>query len=386
MKRIVLILSFIVIAFIGRMNAQSDTVMYKELINDPGKIPNYELIVSPFFMDVSMKNMMVIGFGLGGRATFANKIKIQALYSRPYTKNIFDWNYFDIDDAINHNTEHPNNPSIIVNNEFKQFYNFEVSGGFVISDKTAKKNQIINLASQQTGNIILNTVTSVKTNIRKRSTIRLGYSQFQSIVNLFPDFAGESDNLLTTSNDILHGSGIEYSGVNYDSLENIWTDTYSNFHGIGGWKTNMNVKAVFLGVETEYITNLLIETDKFGKRGTRGVTKLYADIFYGKTTIDDFLFFNSNLTAIESGDEIGTNIIAYSLQVGDGENQLKINDIGFRVGLDSYGITPTKFTSWEDSDEASRRFNFGYKAEIGIRPGIKGNFYGSLGIYLVFNK
>lgn len=365
---------------------KDDIVKYKELENDPNDIPNLEFYLAPAYLDVSMKNILQAGFGLGMQGTISDKMNFHVSYFQPYTSELYSYNNSSADDAVNHNLKNPQDESIVLNQNFNSISSFELGAGLILSDKTASKNVMINLAQQQTGNIIVNTVTSVETNVRKRVAVRGGYYRYSSTNELFAGL--DADYILTTNGDQLYSDGIVYSDVNYDDLYgDIIGRDYTTFDQIGDWLIDASTNSLYVGFELEYITNLIVETETYGKRSNQKAIKFYGDIFFGgKTEVKDFLFFESDPSATNIEEETGTNIVNYKLSVGENENQLPISNLGFRIGFESRGIAPSRFVKWEAKDETTRLLNFGNKFEAGYLPGIGGNYYFRYALMLIINK
>ena len=188
------------------------------------------------------------------------------------------------------------------------------------------------------------------------------------------------------------GDGIKYADVEYNQNEDPiygrtdYTKAEDSYGDYRGWTSNITSQTVSIGISREVIRNIIIDVDNFGKRGNQQVNKLYLDFLFADIAVDKIVFFDSNPEGFEDGNEMGTELKEYDL-VGNGPHRLEINNYGFRFGYESRGISPTKILPWAQQDEITHFVNFGYKAEIGIQPGIKGKgFYLNLGLFLSFNN
>ena len=231
-------------------------------------------------------------------------------------------------------------------------------------------------------------VSNVKTEERKRISLRAGYYHYRGIVDLLPDLA-PGQYFLSTRGDKFYYDGVEYSDIDYTELQDVGDKEYShiyNDNATRGWLTNISVNSIFLGFEMEFISNLVISTDKYGIRSNQKINKIYGDVFYGKPNVNDFKFFKSNTSAIVYGQEIGTGIADFSPKTGNADNEINTSNFGVRLGVESNNIIPTKYIHKEKDHPATKLFNLGAKIEIGYLPGVRSNFFAKLGIMLFFNK
>jgi len=375
---------------------------YTELLNDPYKIPNVEIMISPFWMSMSQSNLMQGGWSAGTNISFGKIIQLDANYATTYTKKYLNINYpgglFSTRKAINLDYQHKNNSSYSVSQDLKRNFQFDAGISFVFNDKERISKDRVTLHQSQytTGNmnVINATVTYVDTKIRKRWLGRLGFQMTNSILELsnLTDMMDDENYYMDDEGNRLYFRGIKYADVAYDESEYdpiygpIMTDASDELYAeINGWVTNISTKTVAIGFSREVIRNLVIDVDDFGKRGNQKISKFYFDVLIAKVDVDDIVFFNSNPEGIETGEEMGTEIRNYKI-AGTGEHRLETNPLGFRVGYETHGISPTKIIPWAEQDEYTRFVNMGYKTELGWNPGIKGKgFYFNMGIFFVIN-
>jgi len=375
---------------------------YTELLNDPYKIPNIEIILSPIWYTIGQSNLLLAGWSAGTYVSFGKHIQLDANYATTYTAKLLNSNYpekiLNARKAINFEYQHKNNVSYSVSQNLRRNFQFDAGFSFIFNDKERISKDRVTLHQSQytTGNtkIINSTVTYIDTKIRRRWAGRLGFQISNSILELsnLTDMMDDENYYADDEGNRLYYRGIKYADVNYDeeSYDPIYgplmTDVSDELYAeINGWVTNMSTKTISIGFSREVIRNLVIDVKDFGKRGNQKISKFYFDVLIAKVSVDDILFFNSNPEGIETGEEMGTEIRNYKIE-GSGAHRLETNPLGFRVGFETRGISPTKIIPWAEQDEYTRALNFGYKVELGMNPGIKGKgFYFNMGLFFVIN-
>lgn len=374
MKKIILI-SILFCLFLSTNANDSDTVKYRLIINDPYNIPKTGISFSP--VDIFAGPDIMVMWNLGVNTMIKNRIVLSGMYSRVYTKKIFDFNYAfatgNLVPSYNVNFTHPGNPSFQTPDNLKASSLFEAGLGLVISDKEKIVNEMINLRSVTGANLIVHTVTNVDTRIRKLIVLRGGLKGY----GIPLDIASKLDNdEYVEANDgtRFYNDGIQFSDINYSGLAEIsqYDKGRTMIRGEnGGWYTNLNSTGYYFGISRQIIRNMAIDAEGYGKRVKSNCNSLYFDVLYAPVKIDDLTFFRSNPSATIIGDEIGTGIKNYTFS-GSGANSIKTNNLGFRIGLSGVGLLPGKFKKWEDRDEITKTLNTGYRMEAGLLPGIKG--------------
>ncbi|GEM_PF-3408915 len=343
--------------------SQMDTVKYSVLLDDPHAISDYSLYITPANFGVSASNLITSGIEVGFKGTFFNKLKADVSYNRAL--------YYDASYSSGRNSmtgkdsEHPKNSSLKVNQEFNRDMGYQLGLGFVLTDKTAYKKVFLSLASQQTGNLIINSVTIVDAKIRRRQNLRAGFIYKSSAAKL----SNDDDYLITERGDQLRRFGIKYADVDYEKFNRV----DSNIEGGMDWYINTASKIGYIGYEVDYIMNYIVDTDKFGKRQSRVTRTVYIDIMFGSSSFGNVRYFKSNPLATDIDDEIGTEIVDYKIDAE--RNNLKTRNVGFRLGYEVFGNARSKASRWENSDDTNSLFSTGYKIEAGYRPGYNGGMY-----------
>lgn len=373
-----------------------NSISYKEVLNDPYHIPNVELKISPVWMNMSLMNLMSIGWGIGTDISITQKIKLDANFNTTYTDKFFHFGYMNLNssDIVNYDYTHKNYSNLDITQDVNKYYSVDAGISIVFNDKDRISKDRVILSAQQSRygnvNVINSEVTYVDSKIRRRWLARVGFQRSNDIYNPWY-MASDIDMYLTDDEgNNFFDDGIQYVDVDYPEDEysvngKEYTLAGDEYEYYEGWVTNVTTNIISVGVSREIIRNFIIDVENYGKRGNRRINRVYFDVLFGDVNVDPFVFFDSNPSGLESGTEMGTQVREYRLQ-GDEEHNIQTNNFGFRVGFESHGISPTKLIPWAEQDEATKAVNFGYKTELGLNPGIKGKgLYFSLGIYLALN-
>jgi hypothetical protein len=361
MKKVIIAIAMLFMVM--QSYSQTDTVKYSVLLDNPHTISNYSFYIAPANIGVSASNIMTVGAEVGFRGTFFNKLKLDVNYNRAL---YYDNSYSSGRDGMTgKDTEHPKNSSLKVNQKFNRDMGYQLGLGYILTDKTVYKKVLLNLASQQTGNLIVNTVTVVDAQIRRRQNLRAGFIYKSSAAKL----SNDDNKFFTDRGDELRNYSIKYADVDYKKLGSVATD----IDGGMDWYINTSSSIGYIGYEVDYIMNYIVDTDMFGKRQSRATRTVYIDIMFGSSSFGNVRYFKSNPFATERDDEVGTEIIDYKIDAK--RNNLKTRNVGFRVGYEVFGNARSKASRWENSDDVNSLFSTGYKIETGYRPGYNGGFY-----------
>lgn len=361
MKKVVIAIAMLFMVL--QSYSQTDTVKYSVLLDNPQTISDYTFYIAPVNFGVSASNLITSGVELGFRGTLLNKFKLDVNYNRAlYYDNSYSGGKGSI---AGEKSEHPKNPSLKVNQKFNRDMGYQLGLGYILTDKTAYKKVLLNLASQQTGNLIVNTVTVVDAQIRRRQNLRAGFIYKSSAAKL----SNDDHKFFTDRGDELRDYDLKYADVDYEKLDRVTTDV----EGGTDWYINTSSSIGYIGYEVDYIMNYIVDTDMFGKRQSRATRTVYIDIMFGSSSFGNVRYFKSNPLATERDDEVGTEIIDYKIDAK--RNNLKTRNVGFRVGYEVFGNARSKASRWENSDDVNSLFSTGYKVETGYRPGYNGGFY-----------
>lgn len=401
-KQILFLLALSIISFVSDAQKKEENALsYSEFLNDPYKIPNLEIKLSPMWMSYSQLNTMLLGWGATTEFTFANRILLDLNYQSTYTKKFLNSNYpgsfFSTSTPINYDYTHKNESSLSITQDIKGYYQFEAGISIIFNDKVRVSKDAVVLHSSQsnlgTVTVINQDVTYVDSKIRRRWSTRIGYQLNRDVIDLYniKDMVGDENYFVDDEGNKFYGDGIGYVDVNYNLYDADYSsynyteadDSYSDYQG---WATNLSAGVISFGLSRDVVKNFVIDVEGYGKRGNQRISKLFFDVLYAASiTVDPIVFFKSNPDGIVTGEEMGTTTKEYQLAT-EGENSLETNNLGFRIGYETHGISPTKIIPWAEQDEYTRYVNLGYKGELGYKPGIKGKgFYMTIGIYLAIN-
>lgn len=401
-KQILFLLTLSIIYFVSPAQKKEEfPLSYLEILNNPYKIPNFELKISPLWMGMSQTNLILVGWGATTNLTFANRVLLDLNYQSTFTKKFLSNNYpesfLSNRNPINYDYTHKNESSISITQNIKGYYQFEAGISIIFNDKVRVSKDVVILHASQSnsGNVTVvnQDVRYVDSKIRRRWSIRIGYQLNNDVIDLYniKDLIGDENYFIDTEGNKFYGDGIGYVDVdyslydaNYSSYD--YTEATEDYSDYRGWVTNLSTSVISIGLSREVIKNFVIDVEGFGKRGNQKISKLFFDVLYAPDiTVDPIIFFKSNPEGIVTGEEMGTTTREYNLAT-NGENSLKTNNLGFRIGYETRGISPTKIIPWSEQDEYTRYVNIGYKGEVGYNPGIKGKgLYMNIGLYLVIN-
>jgi hypothetical protein len=405
MKKPVLILLTTILISLGCFSQNdSNEITYKEVLNDPDKIPNFELVLSPLWANLSLTNIITGGWNIGTKLSVFKKFQFDASYGSTYGEKIFDGNYpgfIGSTEPYNFNYQHANKPAYTVSQDILPISMMDIGLSFTFNNKvrTSKDLVVLHQTQQNLGyaNLISSNVTYVDVQLRRRWQARIGYFISTNTVKLgnIVDLIDDENFFEDKEGNKFFNRGIQYHDVDYNALSDKPTDK-TNLTQPGGegsdffydresWTTSIKSSCIAFGLSREVIRNYIIDVEGYGKRGNQSIRRVYADVLIADVEVSKVSFFGSDPTATKYGDEMGTEIEEFDLS-GSGEHKIETNPLGFRVGYESRGISPTKILPWADQDEVSKVLNLGYKTEIGICPGIKGKgLYFFMGLYATIN-
>ncbi len=360
--------------------AQKDTIYYEEVRDEPYEIPNLYLSIVP--LNINYCGNFHINFGANFQWNIIKQLSLRGNFGMQYP--------IDLDNLFGSNK--------LVSQEFNyantNFRNFEIGLDFAFSDNVRTEDGTVLIKSNRAsvGNVTLitNHVIQTKVQHRRINKIRLGVMQYML------NFYSQNARITTTDGTIFNADdlfgGVKYPGVVYDSLlssegaigsynENQYSEINSNM------KTQQKISIAYLGFSVNNIKNKVIKVQDFGLRGIVSYTSFYCDLMFGKGALSPFQFFGSYTNANIYGEEIGTNLIEYNIDLE--KSDLKFNPVGLRLG---YSIKRPLFSKLPNGFEnkttrVERPVYLSYFLEAGLMPsyGIKRGIFLSAGLAVDIN-
>jgi hypothetical protein len=302
----------------GQAPAPDDksAVTFEELYDEPYAVNKLFIGFQPLYAEASATNTNA-GFGLLAQYYYRDKFNIQAQMRMTYGSAFFD---FARQSALNNSH---------VDLTPQAFQYFELGGTYHIKDfESAGKTKMTLYKSSYKGNKWASRVplqTEVPSKVRRIYGARLGTIVWNSTT--FLNGALSKQNL--TNADIVNESGeglpLTYTVNNREQPFNIFS--------------NIQSAAIYIGGSMTRIRNVAVSFDNYEGGLDDGILTLYADIIYAPMLKLDNVSYNNDQFSVSA---------------------LKMNPIGFRIGLDG------KF---------NRPLSWGYGGEIGYRPSIKGRSF-----------
>ncbi len=406
MRKHILFVFVLLLAGVAATAQDDSKLSYTKLLDDPYRIPNLEIELTPAWFNVSAINIATAGWKAGVKFSPFKSLQVNAGFGSTYAKKVVNGNYpgalFSDYKPFNYSFDHPKNPLFTINQDIQGIRLINAGLSFAFNDKVRTSKDKLTLNSDETnyGNmrVINSDVTYIDVQLRRRWSVGLEYFSNTNTLDLYRlgDLAISDNYYEDEDGNRFYGDGVKYSGVDYQNLSDkpnptidrtipaeVGGDDYD--YGYQGWITNINTKGIAIGISHEVIRNYMCDFENFGKRGNQTIRTWYADLLFASVDVDKLIFFAADTEATIYGYEMGTDTREYDL-TGSGEHKIETNNVGFRIGFESRGISPTRIIKWVEQDEASRMINLGYKFEAGINPGISGKgLYMLLGIYFTFN-
>ncbi len=379
--------TFILHPSFGQDEDTDSKIEIQVLKDDPYDVPTFEFYLMPIQMNVMVNDWVNYGGGAGIRKTFNDKFYLQAngahsyfsvgrLFSQPNTREFVE---------LNRGRE--------LETDYQNLFNFEVGLGYVLSDKSKVKEMNIALGTRAAGQFLIVEASVVPVTQRRKTMLRFGYHQYTMASNML---IGQADDYFKTeSGDIFVRDGIQYANIDYENLDVPYRSsthdqlgTYSTISdfSLSAWYANTTTQSLYVGFESEVITNYIANTEKYGTTAIQTLSRFYADVMLGRTLVSDLRFFDANLDATEYGDEFGDDVKDFTPVIGSGAGEVFINNLGLRLGIEIKGNAPTSLSKWENRTEKDRLFSNGYFFELGMFPGVGFNGFFNFGWRLFFNS
>lgn len=365
--------------------AQNDTIKYENVIDDPFDIPKLYVNISPLVYSASSN--MNFSFGLKSEFNIKDKVNIRenVEIQYPYASMLC---LLDLMDSEYYKYK-------LTNEQL-----FDVGFDITLSDKIREINSPITISATGSyyGNVTVIHSNYIQVSMKHRKLNRLRFGGIKRVSNYT---IGEKDEIYTTNGTIFNNQAsdesysfesgnIIYPDIQYDSLYAYEGDDYYNTYLYSEENGTVRTKADFIGVYIGYsATNVykkIIDVKDYGLRGIVTYKTFYVDGMFGKSTLSPFMFMESNPSATIIGDEIGNELIAYTIDTE--ASDLKPNMFGFRMGWAYHYPMKSKKSEFEvRSKVAERPAYFTFYHEFGLYPGygILQNLYYKIGLNIELN-
>lgn len=254
MKR-TLVLSFLAFCFFQKSNGQN--ISYSIRSDDPHDMKKMVLHLDPFYADCWGTNM-TIGFGIRADYVFTDKLHFALGFRKAYLDMNSGGNSF-------------NSSMVKPGSGLNKLLYFEPSASFSLLDWTSKKNLkiVLSSTSRTSGSY---TITNTKYihvpgTVRQALAARGGITYINAAIS-FSEGDAEKDFKATNQKDKSDFFNFGSYGVKKGG-----SDTY------GGYSM-MKTATLFAGVSYKYITNLIVDVDRWGKRSNASFYDIYFDLMF----------------------------------------------------------------------------------------------------------
>jgi hypothetical protein len=306
-------------------------VTYEELYDEPASINKLFVGLTPLYGELFVTNVNA-GFGLDAKYYLKDKADFHGQFRKTYSSQFFD-------QARN---QVQNQEQSSVDNRAQVFNYFELGGTYHIKDfEASSKTKMFLYKNSYKGNkwaarVPLNAEIPCK--LRKIYGARFGGIVRQSTTDL--DRVLESQEL---TNSVLVNNSDEFLPEQEFGKDGELKDVHVF--------SNMISRGFFLGGSITKIRNVAVSFDKFEEGIDDLIFTLYADFLYSPAiTLDDVVYTRKD----DYGSIIDGSTATYSV------SPIKINDFGFRVGLDG---------------RFNRQLSWAYGGEVGYRPSLQGSSF-----------
>lgn len=359
--------------------SQNDTVKYEVLRDNPDEIPNLYLSLVP--LNLNLTGGIYTNFGANMQWNIIDRINLRANYEMQYPISFDD--LFLINSALYDFEYHSTN-----------FQNIELGLDFTISDNSRLDDGTVLLRSNSVAGtnvtVVTNEVIQTKVKHRRINRVRLGAMQYKL------NFQNQNESITTTDGTVFKVDeifgGVQFPDIVYDSLlAYSWsTDLHNEFQYSDincNLKTEQKISVIYLGFSINSIKNKVIKAQDYGLRGIVSYTSFYFDVMIGKSELQAFQFYNSNPNASLYGEEIGTTLIDYMIDVE--ASGLKFNPLGLRFGYSIkrplFSKLPTNFA--DRTKRVEKPIYLSYSTQAGFIPsyGIKRGLFLTFGIAIDIN-
>lgn len=292
-------------------SSKPGTVNYTVESNDPSNAPNLSFSLNPFIADIYTLNIN-LGYSAELNYRLNNRWEFGGFYRGSYL------------DRFKTTTGNPSVAHGFSDDEEKGVQSFGFNAMFYFKDDLRVINEDIEVKQHSDGSTRVHYVIQVPARRLTLYGFRLGYESFNSSVY--------SEN-----------SNIKFTGAPVNPQIGIYYPTDLD----GRYSAYLNSGYMSIGFCRTRITDIHVDTDKYGKKRTAAVTQLYADLLYSTSAS----YSGMNVAMRDSASQQYNSYAPYTVTS-------PFSKIGMRVGF---------------TQHANYRFQplgvFG--VELGLRPGPK---------------
>ncbi len=306
LRAAILVLGLWVFSGTSTLYAQ-DTLQMQSLYNTrtvsntPEDMNNLHLAISPIYLDANNLN---IAFGYGAELTYLlkNRININARYQRAYMDRAEE--------------DHPDVSPGLAATGSSPSRNFDLGFTYYFRHDTSHAPESIFIERKRLNNSDLSFTVDVPAKRMRLWGARGGFIAFKTFIK-----------------DIENKIGFK-GYLREDPASQI-----INFSG--AYSTMMESNTFYMGISRLDITNLLVEVEGLGMRGSKRRAELYADVMYAPNIV------YYNMSAHGTANSIG-------FQEYNVSRLTPRSRFGARLGYTRWSVSP---------------LGIGFGAEVGVRPG-----------------
>jgi hypothetical protein len=311
---------FLFYASLSVAQPKTPALTFEEIYDDPYGINKLFVSFQPFYGELFATNVNA-GFGLEAHYFHTNKFDAKAQFRKSYSSKFFDFNR----ELAIKNSLMENEPAI--------FNYFEIGGTYHIKDFDVQSTTSVFLYKKKfSANRWASTVplhAEVPARLRKIFGVRAGAAFWKSTADISRALEAQglrNADLVTTGNVPLPDTYVDENGE---------TQNLAVF-------SNISSANLYIGASITRIHNMAVGFNNYDEGFDDGILTLFMDVMFAPSLTLDPVLYNQN---------------EYSVQA------IKLNTIGFRVGIDG------KF---------NREKGWAYGGEMGYRPSIDGRGYFAL--------
>lgn len=362
-----LLLPFFFIFLVFNSYSQKETISYTLLEDDPYRISRISIYASPLMSRYDLSNYISLGIEAGASFRIGKKLEVTGNYQHSYLNlgtlisDMADFNY-----GFEHLQEIK--PSL-------PFTWGEAGVAYVFSDQVRKQPHYMNLHTQSTSQVIINSVLSIESDLRRLRKIRGGFIRTSGMEWMYPGLSTESEQKYYTTDGVeFTNNTLVFPDINYTSLESWEGSGYLNTNPYSDYTANLPIpftaNLFYIGYSSEKIINTMIDVEGHGIRSKRGSSEFFIDLIFGKPNYGNIQFYASDPTATVYNLEIKDEVREYELD--EVASEMKPASLGFRMGWMIKSPAFSNVIKWEDQVQNDQRLLYPYlRMSFGMMPSLR---------------